>query len=137
MIFPPFLSIMPIVVLSLQKVQEKEREKSRQRRTIFCLLDQANIPEKPFPLFFSTAKFNWNSPLRHTRHLPPELFFRILFGSTYFLRKLKKKIYFKKTLTSVLLSWGPIEVIVLRDCLGGTQVLGRSWLCYLKNSAHK
>lgn len=63
--FFPFLSIMPIIVLCFQKFQKKGRDKSWERRTNFCLLDQANIPENPLPLYFSMAQFNLNSPLQH------------------------------------------------------------------------
>jgi len=55
--FFTLFSIMPIIVLCFQNAQEKGREKGWERRTIFCLLDQANIPENPLPLCFSIAKF--------------------------------------------------------------------------------
>lgn len=134
--FFSFLSIMPIIVLCFQKFQKKGREKSWERRTNFCLLDQANIPENPLPLCFSIAQFNLNSPLQHpdTSHQSYSV------GSFLFLKDFlgkMKKTYFKKTLTHVLLSQGPVQVIRPRDYPGGTQGLGRSWLWYLKNSVHK
>lgn len=99
-------SIMPIIVLCFQKVQEKGREKSRGRRTILCLLDQVSNPENPLPLCFSTAKFN----LIHPCNMPDTSHQNYSVGSFLFLKDFLGN---KRTLTDVLLPRWPIQVIGL------------------------